>query len=85
MLQSYDQSFYLELSNECEGEMATHSSVLAWRIPGTGVPGWLLSLGLHRVGHDSHDLAAAAAMNVKDDDVDYGDMLDHLVPSKSNQ
>ena len=33
-------------------EMATHSSVLAWRIPGTGEPGGLLSMGLHRVGHD---------------------------------
>ena len=32
-------------------EMATHSSVLAWRIPGTGVPGGLLSMGSHRVGH----------------------------------
>ena len=35
-----------------EKEMATHSSVLAWRIPGTGEPGGLLSNGLHRVGHD---------------------------------
>ena len=35
-----------------ENEMATHSSVLAWRIPGTGEPGGLLSLGSHRVGHD---------------------------------
>ena len=35
-----------------EKEMATHSSVLAWRISGTGEPGGLLSLGLHRVGHD---------------------------------
>ena len=35
-----------------EKEMATHSSVLAWRIPGTGEPGGLLSTGLHRVGHD---------------------------------
>ena len=35
-----------------EKEMATHSSVLAWRIPGTGKPGGLLSMGLHRVGHD---------------------------------
>ena len=35
-----------------EKEMATHSSVLAWRIPGTREPGGLLSLGLHRVGHD---------------------------------
>ena len=33
-------------------EMATHSSVLAWRIPGTGEPGGLPSMGLHRVGHD---------------------------------
>ena len=32
--------------------MATHSSVLAWRIPGTGEPGGLLSMGSHRVGHD---------------------------------
>ena len=38
--------------------MATHSSVLAWRIPGTGEPGGLPSMGLHRVGHDSSDLAA---------------------------
>ena len=38
--------------------MATHSSTLAWRIPGTGEPGGLLSMGSHRVGHD---LAAAAA------------------------
>ena len=35
-----------------EKEMATHSSVLAWRIPGMGVPGGLLSMRLHRVGHD---------------------------------
>ena len=35
-----------------EKEMATHSSVLAWRIPGTGEPGGLLSMGSHRVGHD---------------------------------
>ena len=40
--------------------MATHSSVLAWRIPGTGEPGGLLSMGSHRVEHDSSDLAAAA-------------------------
>ena len=33
-------------------EMATHSSLLAWRIPGTGEPGGLLSMGSHRVGHD---------------------------------
>ena len=41
--------------------MATHSSVLAWRIPGTGEPGGLPSVGSHRVGHDGSDLAAAAA------------------------
>ena len=44
-----------------EKEMATHSSVPAWRIPGAGEPGGLWSLGLHRVGHDWSDLAAAAA------------------------
>ena len=41
--------------------MATHSSVLAWRIPGTGEPGGLPSMGSHRVRHDWSDLAAAAA------------------------
>ena len=45
-----------------EEEMATHSSVLAWRIPGTGEPGRLPSMGSHRVGHDWSDLAAAAAV-----------------------
>jgi len=44
-----------------EKEMATYSSVLAWRIPGTGEPGGLPSMGLHRVGHDWSNLAAAAA------------------------
>ena len=44
-----------------EKEMATHSSVLAWRIPGTGEPGGLPSMWSHRVGHDWSDLAAAAA------------------------
>ena len=45
-----------------EKEMAIHSSVLAWRIPGTEEPGRLPSMGLHRVGHDWSDLAAAAAV-----------------------
>ena len=40
--------------------MATHSSLLAWRIPGTGEPGGLPSVGLHRVGHDWSNLAVAA-------------------------
>ena len=44
-----------------EKEMATHSRVLAWRIPGTADPGGLPSMGSHRVGHDWSDLAAAAA------------------------
>ena len=44
-----------------EKEMATHSSVFAWRIPRTGEPGGLPSMGSNRVGHDWSDLAAAAA------------------------
>ena len=44
-----------------EKEMATHSSVLAWRLPGMVEPGGLPSMGWHRVGHDWSDLAAAAA------------------------
>ena len=46
-----------------EKEMATRSSVLAWRIPGTGEPGGLPSMGSHRVGHAWSDLAAAAEKN----------------------
>ena len=46
--------------HELEKEMATHSSVLAWRIPGTGEPRGLPSTGSQRVGHDWSDLAAAA-------------------------
>ena len=45
---------------DLEKEMATHSSVLAWRIPGTGELGGLPSTGSHRVGHNWSDLAAAA-------------------------
>ena len=41
--------------------MAPHSSALAWRIPGTGEPGGLPSMGSHRVGHDRSNLAAAVA------------------------
>ena len=47
-----------------EKEMATHSSALAWRMPGTAEPGVLLSVGSHRVGHDWSDLAAATAMGL---------------------
>ena len=48
-LSEFTFSFHL---HALEKEMATHSSVLAWRIPGTGEPGGLLSMGSHRVGHD---------------------------------
>ena len=48
-----------------EEEMATHSSLLAWRIPGTEEPSGLPSMGLHRVGHDWNDLAAAAERDMK--------------------
>ena len=47
-----------------EKEMATHSSTLAWRIPGMGEPGGLPSMGSHRVGHDCRDLAAAAVYEI---------------------
>ena len=45
-----------------EKEIATHSSVLAWRIPGMGEPGGLLSMGSHRVGHNPPIPSAAAAV-----------------------
>ena len=48
-----------------EKEMATHSSVLAWRIPGTGEPGELLSMGSHRIRHDWSDLAVAVSVHWK--------------------
>ena len=47
-----------------EKEKATHSCILAWRIPGTGERGGLPSMGSHRVGHDWSDLAAAAAADL---------------------
>ena len=54
------------MTHDLEKEMATHSSVLAWRIPGTGEPVGLPSMGSHRVGHDWCDLAAAAAAMTHD-------------------
>ena len=61
-------SYHRERENEtqsgeriCSHLAFTHSSVLAWRIPRTGKPGGLPSMGSHRVGHDGSDLAAAAA------------------------
>ena len=72
--------------------MATHSSVLAWRIPGTGEPGGLPSMGLHRVGHDWSNLAAAAALIrgfpgsllvVKNPPINAGDIRDMgLIPEE---
>ena len=54
------ERLHFHFSLSCTGEgKATHSSVLAWRIPGTGEPGGLPSMGSHRVGHDWSDLAAA--------------------------
>ena len=50
---------YLACMHALAKVIATHSSVLAWRIPGTGEPGGLLSMGSHRVEHDWSDLAAA--------------------------
>ena len=58
-LSDFTLTFHL---HALEKEMATHSSVLAWRIPGTGGPSGLPSVGSHRVGHDWTDLAAAAEM-----------------------
>ena len=54
-----------------EKEMATHSSVLACRIPGTGEPGGLPSMGSHRVGHEWSDLAAAAAALLFSDSIKF--------------
>ena len=48
-LRNFSFTFYF---HALEKEMATHSSVLAWRIPGTGEPGGLPSMGSHRVRHD---------------------------------
>ena len=56
-LSDFTFTFYF---HALEKEMATHSSVLAWRIPRTAKPDGLLSMGSHRVGHDESDLAAAA-------------------------
>ena len=67
-LSNFPFTFHL---HALEKEMAPHSSVLAWRIPGTGEPGGLPSMGSHRVGPDWSDLAAAAAA--------VRDIIGHLV------
>ena len=74
-------------SHALEKEMATHSSVLAWRVPGTGEPGGLPSMGSHRVGHDWSDIAAAAcymaayqvALAVKNPPANSGDVRDTVL------
>jgi len=63
-LKSTMQSLLAFHLHTLEKEMGIHSSILAWRIPGMGEPGGLLSMGSHRVGHDRRDLAAAAAAGV---------------------
>ena len=62
-LSDFTFTFHLHALEE---EVATYSSVLAWRIPGTGEPGGLPSMGSHRGGHDWSDLAAAAAVQSLD-------------------
>ena len=62
--------------------MATHSCVVTWRIPGTGEPDGLLSLGSHRVGHDWSDLAAAVAALTSDTNSkfkEFSEWLLHLI------
>ena len=63
--------------------MATHSSVLVWRIPGAGEPGGLTSMGSHRVGHDWSDLAAAAAAEMVSDQIKPQILSDTLEPTLS--
>ena len=58
---NHSNHIYWELRQRSEKAMPTHSSTLAWRIPGRAEPGGLPSMGSHRVGHDWSDLAAAAA------------------------
>ena len=62
-----------------EKEMANHSSVLAWRIPGTGEPGGLPSMGSHRVRHDWSDLETAAAASLYGSWWDVGSFFHHKI------
>ena len=61
-----------------EKEMATHSNVLAWRIPGTGKPGGLPSMGSHRVGHDWSDLAIKPTDKINMLSKDFSASNDHM-------
>ena len=61
--------------------MATCSSILAWRIPGTGEPGGLPSMGSHRVGHDWSNLAiAVAAFNLEKEMATHSNILAYIIP-----
>ena len=72
-IQLSDFTFTLHF-HALEKEMATHSSVLAWRIPGMGKPGGLTSMGSHRVRHNWSDLAAEAADDDKESACNAGDL-----------
>ena len=60
-----------------EKAMAPHSSILAWRIPGTAEPGGLPSMVSHRVGHNWHGLAAAAAASSETEELTQLDLLQY--------
>ena len=59
------QQIYIVHFHALEKEMATHSSILAWRIPGTAEPGGLPPTGSHRVGHDGSDLVVVVVYIVQ--------------------
>ena len=62
---------FLGRKDALEKKMATHSSILAWKIPGMGEPGGLPSMGSHKVGHDQSDLTAAAAASLRTTVLEY--------------
>ena len=68
----------LETTCQLQKEMVTHSSILAWRIPGTEEPGGLPSMGSHRVWHNERDLAAAAETTCKSSKYPLGVQQGHL-------
>ena len=65
-MRSQSETWLRDWTELKEKEMATHSNILAWRIPGIEEPGGLPSMGLHRVRHNWSDLAAATAAEVKE-------------------
>ena len=74
------EQLHFHFSLSCIGEgNGNHSSVLAWRIPGTGEPDGLPSLGSHRVRHDWSDLAAAAAAIIGNSFLKHEDLLAHII------